>query len=81
MKSPYDLFNVGQRLRVKIDFQNGIFVFRTGEILTFESRGFVPYDSCHGYEFHSENDNKGKLWCLHQSKPPETWHDFFEPVD
>jgi hypothetical protein len=83
MNQKFDVFIVGKRYRVKRSFID-IDSFTAGEILVFTTWGFIPYDSAYGYQFRSENDPIGaqeKAWRLFANKPPETWHDYFEPVD
>jgi hypothetical protein len=84
MNSEYHIFTIGKRYRVKRDFQDGICKFAKGEILTSTAWGFIPYDDAYGYDFHSETDPNSlndKAWRLFANKSPETWRDFFEPVD
>ncbi len=84
MNESYNVFQVGKRYRVKNSFTDGRQQFVANEILEFWTWGFIPFIECYGYQFHVKNDFDGatdKAWLLPASKPPETWEEFFEPIN
>jgi hypothetical protein len=79
------VFTPGTRYRVRRDFSDAGYDFKGGEILIFESDGYVPYDSSFVYQFQSESGPK--LWSVGDTNsvgdpvnPAHIWQHFFEAV-
>jgi hypothetical protein len=80
MSDTRKFFYVGERYRVRKDFQAGAF-FCKGEILIFEGDLFSPRDEAQSYQFRGEDNGTQKYWLLREDDPLELRQEYFERVD
>jgi hypothetical protein len=74
------IFATDARYRCLRAIPPGISAFEFGEVLTFLSDGYSPYDGAFMYEFRSEPSGELKTWLLSETSPTSSWKDYFEPV-
>jgi len=77
------IFVPGRNYRVKQTFASGPTTTLTaGEILSFDRNSYSSYDNCFVYVFRSKHGGGvRKEWWLHEEIPPESWREYFEPVE
>jgi hypothetical protein len=73
-------FAVGQRYRVRRDFQSLRDSFRAGEVLTYERDTWSRYDECTGYVFTQSGTSILRLWDVYDTEDVAVWRDLFEAL-
>lgn len=74
------IFAPGRKYRVTQSFSAAGYAFASGEVVQFVRDYYSFYDNSFVYEFVDAN-GVCRYWWMHESKPLDSWHEYFEPAD
>ena len=82
MSMQSNIFVQGKQYRVKRDYTKGQRKFISGEILTFHTENFSPYDDCFVFFFHDKSGATREWWVSVDDADnlTESWEEVFEPL-